>query len=292
LTLKTKAHLSVLFANLIFSINFSVVKFVTPGLIKPFGLNVVRVLITTSLFWLLALFEKDKGPIRKKDIGLFIFCGLTGVAINQLLFIKGISLTYSIHGALLMLCTPILITIIAFFILRERISLLRIIGLAIGISGAVMLISAKEKSGSGSNIILGDILIICNAIAYAFYFVYVKPLMFQYSPMKVIRWVFTFGTLFILPFGWTEFIEIPWMNFGWIDYIAIAFVVFAATFLAYLLTIYGLQHLDAGATGSYIYLQPVFAAIIAIIFLNEPLSIEKIIAALLIFAGVFLVNRK
>jgi drug/metabolite transporter (DMT)-like permease len=288
---KLKAHLAVLSANLIFGVNFSVVKFVTPGLLKPFGLNVVRVLVTTGLLWLMHIWEKPAQPLLKKDLPLFIGCGLTGIAINQLLFIKGLSITYSIHASLLMLCTPLLITISAFFFLNEKVTLSVIAGLIIGITGAIFLITSKENSGTGANIVLGDTLITLNAISYTFYFILVKPLMTRYTPIQVLRWAFTFGTLFILPFGWTEFAEAPWASFSGIELAAIAFVVVGATFVAYLLNIYGLHHLQASATGTYIYLQPIFATGVAVLFLHEKLTAVKIIAAIMIFTGVYLVQR-
>jgi drug/metabolite transporter (DMT)-like permease len=291
LSVKFKAHLAVLVANLIFGINFSVVKYITPGLMKPFGLNVVRVLVTTSLLWLMQFWEKPRQKLERKDIPRFIACGLTGIAINQLLFIKGLSITYSIHASLLMLCTPLLITVTAFIFLKEKMSIGVIAGLLMGVFGAVLLITSKESTGTGSNVILGDILIALNAISYAFYFVIVKPLMTKYSPLQVLRWAFTFGTLFILPFGWAEFIEAPWHTFSTTDLSAIAFVVLGATFLAYLFNIYGLHHIQASATGAYIYLQPIFATIVAVIFLDEQITLIKLLSALLIFTGVYLVQR-
>jgi drug/metabolite transporter (DMT)-like permease len=288
---RLKAHLAVLGANLIFGVNFSVVKFVTPGLIKPFGLNVVRVLVTTGLLWLMHYWEKPKQPLLKKDIPLFIACAITGIAINQLLFIKGLSITYSIHASLLMLCTPLFITITAFMYLKEKISLPVVGGLVLGITGAVLLVTSKEISGNGTNVILGDIMIALNAISYAIYFVLVKPLILRYTPLQVLRWAFTFGTVFILPFGWNQFIEAPWSSFSTTEYLAIAFVVLFATFLGYLLNIYGLSHLKASATGSYIYSQPLFATAVAVIFLHEELTTTKILSALLIFAGVFMVQK-
>jgi drug/metabolite transporter (DMT)-like permease len=153
------------------------------------------------------------------------------------------------------------------------------------------LISSRESTGSGDNIILGDILIALNAISYAFYFVLVKPLILYYTPTQVLRWSFTFGTIFILPFGWTEFIQTPWESITAIQWTAIGFVVIGATFLAYLFNIYGLTHLKASATGSYIYLQPIFATVVAVFFLGEQLTYRKIFSALLIFAGVYLVNK-
>ena len=289
---RTKAHLSVLFANLIFGANFSVVKFVTPRLMAPFGLNVVRAIVSIALFWMLWLFGKPERKLDREDVMRFIICGITGVTINQLLFIKGLSITYSTHASLLMLCTPIMITISSLVLLKERPSFIRMLGLALGIGGAMILILSREASGKGENVILGDILIIINAISYSLYFILVKPLLAKYSPVQVIRWVFTFGGLLILPFGWTQFMAAPWNVFTLADWSALAFIAIGATFLAYLLNTYGLLHLKASATGAYMYLQPFFVAIIAWLFLDEPFGWSKLLAAGLIFTGVWFVNRR
>ena len=288
----TRAHLAVFSANVIFAVNFSVVKYVTPSLIRPFGLNVIRVLVTTILFWLLVFIEKPEKRIRSSDLPLFFLCAITGVAVNQLLFIKGLSMTYSTHAALLMLSTPIMITIVAFYFLSESLSIRRVSGLMLGICGAAILILGSRRTGSGTDVLKGNILVLLNAISYSFYFVLVKPLMKKYSPLQVIRWVFTLGALIVIPVGWNEFTSAPWTSYSGMDYAAIAFVVFGATFLAYLLNIYGLQHLKASSTGSYIYIQPVIATGIAMFWLNEPFTMIKAISALFIFTGVYLVNKR
>ena len=100
---------------------------------QPFGMNVIRVGMSALLFWLLFLLNPSHKKIERQDIPRFILCALTGVAINQMLFLKGLSLTYSIHAVLLMLTTPILITIIAAWLLKERINIYKIIGLGLGV---------------------------------------------------------------------------------------------------------------------------------------------------------------
>ncbi len=219
-----------------------------------------------------------------------MLCGLTGVAINQMLFIKGLTMTSTIHASLLMLSTPLLITLFAFWILKEKITIAKVAGISLGIAGALLLIMSKEKNGTAS--LHGDLLIIINAIAYTLYFILVKPLMNEYPPLHVIRWVFTFGFIMILPVGWGQFSSIHWPSFGWTHFLSLSSIVICGTFLAYLFNVYGLRQLGAGVTGSYIYTQPVFAAIIATLFLHEAFTTEKIIAGLMIFTGVFLVSRK
>ncbi len=289
---KTRAHIAVLAANFIFGVNFSTVKYITPSVIKPFGLNVCRVSISLVLFWILYLLKPSKAGIAKKDIPLFILCAITGVAINQLFFIKGLSLTTSIHASLLSLSTPIIVTIVAAWLLKENLTMFKLTGLALGISGAGILIAKRASANTGSNILLGDILVIINAVSYGFYFVLVRPLMQRYTPLHVIRWVFTLGALIIIPIGWNQFSATDWTSFSLYHWLCFLFVTLGATFLAYLFNTYGVSTLGPSITGAYIYTQPVFAAIIAILFLGERFDMYKGIAAVLILAGVYIVNMK
>ena len=258
----------------------------------PFGINLIRVSVSAILFWILYLAKPAKTTIARADLPRFILCALTGIAINQMLFLKGLSLTYSIHAVLLMLSTPILITIFAAFLLREMISGLQVIGLALGVGGAVLLIALGKNTGSGDNVLLGDTLILVNAVSYTFYFIMVKPLMLKYNPVQVTRMIFTLGFFVVLPFGWTEFTDISWTSFGWVEYSCLGLIVLGGTFLAYLFNVYGIKVLGASVTGMYIYLQPIFAAIIAMIFLNEHLEWYKVLAGVLNFTGVYLSNKK
>ena len=242
------------------------------------------------LFWLLWAFSGRSARIEKKDIPRFVGCALTGVAINQMLFIKGLTITSTIHAALLMLSTPMLITLFALIWLNEKFTVLKGLGLLMGIGGAGLLIFSKDTSGISS--ISGDVLILINAISYAIYFILAKPLMSSYPPLHVIRWVFTFGFFMILPFSWSDVQQIDWPQATTSQLVALGSLVLFGTFFTYSFNTYGLKHLGAGITGSYIYTQPVFAAIIAALFLHEDFSLEKGLAAVLIFAGVFLVSKK
>lgn len=288
----TKAHLALLGTNIFFAINFTAVKYlINAGFVKPFGLNLIRVAVTAVLLWMIFLFKKEKTTIYKADIFRLFLCALTGIAINQLLFIKGLSLTYSIHASLLMLTTPILITFIAAWILKERLTLYKVTGLLMGIAGATILITARDNSANPSDVVWGDVLIIINAVSYTFYFILVKPLMKTYNPVTVIRMIFTIGLFLILPFCWREFIEIPWKSYTMLEYAILATIVLGGTFCAYVFNLYGIKKLGASIAGAYIYSQPFFAAAIAMIFLNESLSLYKLLAAACIFTGVYLATK-
>jgi drug/metabolite transporter (DMT)-like permease len=120
----------------------------------------------------------------------------------------------------------------------------------------------------------------------------VKPLMLKYRPIIVIRWVFLIGLIIVSPFGIKSFTEIEWQLFGVQEFLSVAFIVICCTFFTYLWNIYALRILSPSTAGAYIYLQPAFAAIIAILFFNEHLTWIKVLASILIFLGVYLVSKK
>jgi drug/metabolite transporter (DMT)-like permease len=290
---KSLAHTALIFTNIFFAINLTAVKHLTNlQLVKPFGLNVVRIGVSMLLFWVVCLIQPMKIRIEKPDRMRLFLCAVTGIAVNQIFFIKGLSLTYPIHASLLLLTTPILIVFIAAWILKERLGFLKITGLALGVSGALVLILAKENGGGGNDVLLGDMFIITNAIFYTIYFIIVKPLMSKYNPVVILTWLFTIAFFLVLPFGGAEFIQIPWQQYAAIDLISMGLIVITGTFLAYLFNLYGIKILGASVAGFYIYTQPVFAALIAMLFLHEQLALYKIVAAVLIFSGVYLANRQ
>lgn len=289
---RIKAHLGLLATNLFFAINVSAMKYITTaGYAGPYGLNVVRSAVCVLLFWMLFFVSDEKKLINRKDIFRFVLCALSALAANQMLFMKGVSLTYPIHASLLLLITPILITLFAAWVLKERITIYKLVGLFLGISGACILILSATTSSEANNILLGDLLIIISTILYTIYFILVKPLMKKYPTMDVMRWVFTFGVIMILPLGWNEFVDIPWNDYTLTEYLLLFMIVVPGTFLAYIFNAYGIKKLSASTAGTYIYLQPVFAVIIATIFLKETLELYKIIAGIIIFTGVYLANK-
>ncbi|NTS42465.1 DMT family transporter [Flavisolibacter sp. BT320] len=288
----TKAHLAVLLTNLFFAGNYSLVKLISPKPIGPFAINLTRVAISLVLFWTVWAFGKTAAGIERRHWGRFFACAVTGIAVNQMLFIKGLTLTSTVHAALLTLITPIVVTLFALWVLKEHFTLYKAAGLSLGIGGAVFLILQREAGQHATNYLLGDLLIIINAISYSLYFILVKPLMERYSALHVIRWIFTIGFFLMLPFCWQQTAAIPWSSISWLQVLALLYVGIAGTFLAYYLNIFGIAKLGASVTGSYIYTQPVFAVGIALFALGETVTWQKIVSAVLIFAGVFLVNQK
>jgi drug/metabolite transporter (DMT)-like permease len=214
-----------------------------------------------------------------------------GVAFNMLLFFKGLSITTPINGAVLMMNTPIFVVVFAAFLLKEKLSIIKISGILIAAAGAIMLMGGSKFNFS-TETVLGDILVSLNAIIYAFYLVYAKSLMKKYHPLTVTLWSFFFGLFLVMPFGASDFMNIQWATFTPSIWAAIAFVTVGSTFITYVLNAYALRHASSSLVGSYIYLQPVLAVFIALISGKDALTWVKALDILIIFVGVLLVNQR
>ena len=285
-----KAHLAVLIANIIYGANYSIAKQVMPSYIKPFGFILIRVLIAGSLFWICErLFVKEK--VAKQDYKKLFLCALFGVAINQLLFFKGLSLTSPINSGLMMISNPIFVLLLAAIIIKERIAWIRIAGIALGIAGCVILILFSSKVNNANSSTLGDFYVLVNSFSFALYLVLVKPLMKIYHPITIMKWVFLFGSVLVIPFGYAELREINWASFTPVIWWCAGFVVLGTTFFAYLFNTIGLKELSPSQVSIYIYLQPLLAALFAILLGKDVPNYLHFISAILIFSGVYLTSK-
>lgn len=284
-----KPHLALFGANLIYGANYSIAKDVMPNFVQPFGLVLSRVIGAVVLFWFIYAFSYEK--VAKRDFLLLGLCGLFGVAANQLMFLYGLDNTTPINAGIIMVSNPIMVLIASAIILKNRITLTKVSGIALGIIGALLLLLFKGDFSFGSENLKGDIFIFLNAMSYGIYLVIAVPLMRKYKPITVMSWVFAFGLIMVFPFGFEELKQIEWSTFTPIIWWKFMFVVVATTFLAYLFNIYGLKRLSPSIVSTYIYLQPLLATLIAIWVGKDSLDMIKISAALFIFTGVYLVSK-
>ena len=288
---KTWAHLSLLAANIIYGLNYSIAKSVMPDAIKPFALVSLRSVITASLFWITSLFM-PKEPVKSKDL-LFLFgCSFFGVVINQTLFLVGLDLTSPINSSIILSTNPIFAFVFAAVILKERISFLKGTGLAIGLSGVLLLIFQRGAPDVTSSTFLGDVFTLVNTISWAFYTVIIKRMLEKYHPVTVMKWTFLFGVFVNLPVGYHQWSTMDWSAISFSAWLGIGFVVVFATYLGYLLISFGLRRLSPTIVSTYTYTQPIIAAYLASILGQDHIDLVMIISAVLIFAGVFVVSRQ
>jgi drug/metabolite transporter (DMT)-like permease len=291
LSRKIKSHIALTLVAIFYGLNYLIAKDVMPNYIGAFGFIVVRIIGASILFWALGFFIKEK--VAKEDFPRLVLSALFGVGINMMMFFKGLSYTTPINASIIMVSNPIIVLVIASIILKEKITKRKLVGIVIGAVGAISLIAyGKEVSLSGENVKLGNLMILINAASYALYLVIVKPLMQKYHPITISKWVFFFGFFIVIPFGYTEFIEISWKTMPLEMLLRVAYVIMFTSFFAYLLNIYALKTINASTVSFYIYLQPLIATGASIYLGKETLMLHEILSAATIFFGVYLVNTK
>jgi drug/metabolite transporter (DMT)-like permease len=286
--LQIKTYSALTLVSLLYGINFSVLKILVPHYIGPFGFIVYRITAALVVFWSFHLLFAREKIDWKADGWRLVLCGLTGIAINQLLFYKGISLTSAVNGSIMMTLTPILVLIWASIILKERITYVKVLGIFLGLAGALIIV---VKSGSGTGDSLGDFFVFLNGLSYSLYLVIVKPLMAKYKALTVITWAFTFGLLFAIPVGWQQASVVDFSLLPAEAWYSAAYAIIGVTVIVYFLNAWTLSHVASSVVGSFIYLQPVFATLTAILFFNEVFLLKHILAMTLVFIGVALVTR-
>ena len=277
--------------SLIYGVSFTIAKDVMPTYIKPFGFILLRVFGATILFWLISFFGPTE-KIQLKDFPRIIAAAFFGVALNMLTFFKGLSFTSPISAAVIMVTTPIIVLILSAIIMKEKMIKRKIFGILLGLFGTGFLILYGRLIGNAANAPLGNLLVFINAVSYAFYLILVKKLMDKYNAFTFVKWIYTFGLLMVLPFGWSEYQEIQWATIPTYILWEIVFVVVFTTFFTYLFNLVSMRELKPTTVSVFIYLQPLFATIFAISLGKDELTLVKIVSAVLIFVGVYLVTQK
>ena len=285
------ALLGATIVSLIYGLTFTIAKDVMPEFVKPFGFILLRVFGAMILFWVISFFVKTE-KIDQQDFPRIVAAAFFGVALNMLTFFKGLSYTSPIMGAVLMVTTPMIVLILSAIIVKERLKSRKIIGIVLGLIGTGFLILYGKSIANASNATLGNLLVFINAISYAFYLIIVKKLMDKYNAFTFVKWIYTFGFVMVLPFGYTEFQLVEWHLIPTTVIYKIGFVVVFSTFFTYLLNLLSMRELKPTTVAVFIYLQPLFATIFAIGLGKDNLNLVKIIAASFIFLGVFLVTQK
>lgn len=288
---RTWALFAATLVSIIYGVTFTIAKDVMPKYVEPFGFITMRVGGSVLLFWLVSFFG-PKEKIALEDFPRIIAAALFGVALNMLTFFKGLSYTSPIMGAVLMVTTPMIVLILSAIIMKERMQKRKIFGIILGLAGTITLILYGKSMVNAPNATLGNLLVFINAISYGFYLILVKKLMDKYNAFTFVKWIYTFGFVMVLPFGWSEFDAINWTTIPTDIYWKIGFVVVFSTFLTYLLNLVSMRELKPTTVAVFIYLQPLFATIFAVSLGKDELSLVKLLSAVLIFAGVYLVTQK
>jgi drug/metabolite transporter (DMT)-like permease len=274
-----------------YGLNFIIAKGIMPVTIKPVALLALRTVITAGLFWLTASFFPAE-KVQKKHLLYLFCCSFLGVVFNQFLFLAGLNLTTPINSSLILTMNPIAAFIFAAIILKEEISLLKGIGLTVGLSGVVILILQEGVPELGSSTFLGNLFSLLSTTSWALYTVLIKRMLEKYHPVTVMKWTFLFGGMASMFMGFPDLSRTSWSGFTAFGWASLAFVIFFATYLGYLLISSGLKNLSPTVVSVYTYVQPLIATLVSSIIGQDRLTAVKVISAILIFTGVYLVSKK
>ena len=289
---RTKALIAVSIATIIYGVTYTIAKEVMPLYVKPFAFILIRVIGATAVFWGIGLFLKSQ-KIENSDYKKILLASFFGVGLNMLTFFKGLSLTTPISASVMMVTSPILVLIFSSILIKKAIGKQRILGVFVGLTGTILLITYGSSSNSdATNSNWGNFLVFINAASYGLYLVISKNLIQKYHPIVFVKWLYLFGLIFTIPFGYQELSEVVWQKMPTNIYWNIGFVVIFTSCITYLFNLYGLSKLKPTTVSVFIYLQPVIATIYALIVGSDSLNLTKIGATLLIFTGVYLVTKQ
>lgn len=288
---KLTGHTAMLGANAMWGIMSPVSKMVLAGgAITPIVMTDCRVLGAAALFWILSLFLKGD-TVPWKDRLLLILASQFAIVFNQGSFVFGISLTSPINASIITTSLPILTLILSAFFLKEPVTVRKIIGIAFGATGAVLLVTGGLRTAGGNSNIWGDLLILTAQLSFSIYLIFFRNLIARCSPIAIMKWMFTGASLSLLPFTWDKMLATDWASLEWRYIAGTTFVVVGGTFISYLLISIGQKHLRPTVVSIYNYIQPVAASILALMWGMDSFTVSKSIAVAFIFTGVFLVTQ-
>ena len=283
-----RIHATMLGVAILFTANYLVSK-VAMREIAPLAFAWVRVAGAAIILWLLARHE-GAAPFSRRDARCIVGYSILAVVLNQSLFLSGLSLSTVQVAAILVTSIPVFAVGAAIALGRERASAARIGGIALACAGALLVVGREGLAGTRGSL-LGALMIIANCLAYAMYLVLSKPDMARLSPKSVVARMFVVGTVLLLPISATSLARQEWRAVSTRAWLAVVLVILAPTVAAYLMQAWALRHADSSVVAAYTYVQPVLATFFGALFFGEQIGALIILAAAMIFSGVWLAGR-
>jgi drug/metabolite transporter (DMT)-like permease len=250
-----------------------------------------RVAGAALTFLIIARISGRLQTIKRADWSLLIGSSILGLILNQWLHVKGLSLTTAINATLLNTTIPVSTLLVGVALGTDRISLRRVLGIALAAAGVMYLIG-PDRAEFSSATRAGDLLIVSNSLCFGAYIAVSKDLVKRYPALTVITWIFLVGCVATIPAAAMSMAHIPLAGISWGTWLAILYLILMPTAGAYYLNAWALSRVAPSTVVVYIYLQPLFGFVLAPMILGESLSWRAVIASLLIFAGVVVVTRR
>lgn len=291
---KWKGHGAMFGANAMWGLMSPLAKLVMMGgAVTPLVVTDLRIFGAMVLFWIASFFRKPE-RVGHKDLAKLFVASLLAIVFNQGCFIFGVGLTSPADASIITTSMPLIAMVLAAIYLKEPVSGKKVLGIALGATGALMLIMGSSHSGSsqtvGGHYIWGDLLVLMAQCSYALYIVLFKDFVGKYSLITIMKWMFTYAFICALPFSYHDLVSVSWAALGGVEIVSLAFIVIGSTFFSYIFVVIGQKNLRPTVAGMYNYVQPIVASIVAVCWGMDSFNWIKVLSVLLIFGGVYLVT--
>lgn len=287
-----RGHILILAANVLFGISMPVFKYLLSSDFPPEAITIMRAVFACMMFWITSLFV-PREKVEPKDLAIIFVCAMCGVGINQYLFVLGLKSSSPVDASIIATSVPIFVMLLAAIFLKEPISARKTSGVMFGVCGGLLLVFNSMYSNVSNGSLHGDVLMLTNQLMYSVYMVLSKPLSAKYSSVTMMKWMFLFSSLILTPFCAGSLANVPTFHtatFCWIQTGALLYLLFGATYLAFMLIPMALKYIRPTVAGMYTYTQPIVASAIAISIGQDAFSMTKLGSLLLVFMGVYLVT--
>lgn len=258
---------------------------------SPFAVSGYRVIGAAILFWVFSLFTK-KEKVAPRDLGLILLASVFGVQLNQFLYLWGMSLTSSVDAPIIAATVPIMTMVLAMIFLGEPITKLKSAGVALGAFGAIFMILADGGSiATGAGATMGKIICIFAALSYSIYLTLFKGIITKYSPVTTMKWMFLFSAIVAGVCFHEDLSAVQYSQMSAVAWGSIAMIVTCGTFLSFLFILKSQSIVRPTIVSMFNYVQPIAAVTFSVIIGVGTFNLQKGIATLAIFIGVWLVTR-
>lgn len=290
------AHIALLLANIGWGVIAPVSKMVLlSGAITALALSGIRITGGAFLFliftWILPKSFDIRQPIDRKDIWKLILCATLIISANQGLYIIGVGLTDPVDSAVMCSLTPVLTMILAAIFLHFKMTWLKVGGVLMGLVGVLILVAGSSESEIAVNPLLGNLLCLGAQLCAAIYYVGFEGIIKKYSPYVLMKWMFFISVLTYVPLCLPDMLKVDYTALPWDIWAGLAFIITIPTFFGYLMIPLAQRSLKPTVVSAYSYLQPVFAAVVAVMMSVGDFGWGKVAATVLIFVGIYFVNK-
>lgn len=290
---KIEAHSALLIANIIFGLGVPITKLLLDNWVSPLAWMATRCIGAAAIFWIISLFmPKEKVP--PKDLMVIMLGGLIGFLVSQTFTAWAIDYSTPTYVSFIGTLTPVATMLCAALFIGERISRKGVIGVLIGIVGAMLMVVMNWQGGTGKNDVVGIGFAVLSLLTWAIYLIITRKVSAKYSAVTQMKWIFLVSTIAILPFSWGDLQHATLYSsaWQWSGVLEMAYIVVLATVVGFFAIPFAMRYLKATTVSVYTNLQPIVASFVAIALGQDVLTWDKPVALILVLLSAYLVSKK